>query len=184
MIVLPLFSMYKLQDPMKNATKNNDHSGLKGDRSGNYPHTLTGEVGPRKALHAVARERSREGEAADETRDTAVPKRTEAVSVEAAALREAAAALQMEAAAPGPPAAAEEAEPAPDAGPTATPGGAAEEGVPALWVRSRAADADTRTWCPTTVVSPPQQPSLGQEAEQPRIWPRSGESVASAGTRD
>ncbi|KAJ1102324.1 hypothetical protein NDU88_007376 [Pleurodeles waltl] len=83
------------------------------DRSGTYPHPLPGDVGPHKTLLAVARERRREREAADETRDTAVPKRTAAVSGEVAA-------------APGPAAAAKEAETAPDAGPMATPGGAAE----------------------------------------------------------
>ncbi|KAJ1211527.1 hypothetical protein NDU88_006885 [Pleurodeles waltl] len=118
----------------------------------------------------------REGEAADETREAAVPKRMAAGTVEAVALREVEAATREAAAAPGPPAAAKEAEPAPDAGPRATPGGAAEEGGHAVLVWSRAADADTRTWCPTPGVSSPQQPSLGQEAEQLGIRPRSGES--------
>ncbi|KAJ1173737.1 hypothetical protein NDU88_005563 [Pleurodeles waltl] len=97
-------------------------------RSGTYPHPHSGDVGLRKALLAVVRERRGEREAADGRRDTAVPKRTAAVSVEVEA-----------AAAPGPPAA----EPAPDVGPTATPGGAAEEGGQTVWVWSRA--ADTRT---------------------------------------
>ncbi|KAJ1191505.1 hypothetical protein NDU88_000821 [Pleurodeles waltl] len=111
---------------------------------------------------------------------TAEKKRTAATSVAAAAANRETA--------PGKTAAAKEAEPAPDVGTTATPGGAAGEGAPGeggqtIWVQPCAADAETRKWCPTTVVSPPLQPSKGQEAENPGIWQRSGESVASAGTR-
>ncbi|KAJ1189077.1 hypothetical protein NDU88_005828 [Pleurodeles waltl] len=132
------------------------------DRSGTNPHP--GDVGLRKALLTIARERMGEREAVDKTREKVVLKRTVAVSVDVAApLRGASLALREAAAAPGPPAASEEAEPAPDAGPTATPGGAAEEGGRTVWVWSHAADADTRMWCPTMVVSPPQQPSPGQE---------------------
>ncbi|KAJ1214681.1 hypothetical protein NDU88_002299 [Pleurodeles waltl] len=92
------------------------------DRSGTYPHTHPGDEGICKSLLNVAQERTGERGAVDKMGATAVRKRMVAASVAAAV------ALRETAAAPGKPAAAKEADPAPDAGTTATPGGAAREG--------------------------------------------------------
>ncbi|KAJ1180684.1 hypothetical protein NDU88_005901 [Pleurodeles waltl] len=153
------------------------------DRSETYPHPLLGDVGLRKALLAAARERRGEEEVTDETRDIAVPKRTAALQEAAAApgppealqkavtLQEAAA-LQEAVAAPGPSAALQEVAALQEA--VAAPRSPATLQKTAALQEAAAADGDTRTWCPTTVVSLPQQPLMGQEAEQPGIRPCSG----------
>ncbi|KAJ1206955.1 hypothetical protein NDU88_002348 [Pleurodeles waltl] len=118
---------------------------------------------------------------AEETGETEAKQSTAATSVVAAAQREMAAA-------PVKTATTKEAATAPDAGATTTPGGAAQEGAlgaggQTVRVQPCLADAETRKWCPMTVVSSPLQPSNGQEAENPGIRPHSGESVASTGNR-
>ncbi|KAJ1136223.1 hypothetical protein NDU88_002640 [Pleurodeles waltl] len=133
------------------------------DRSGTYLHP--GDVGLRKALLAIARERRGEREVGNKMRDTAVPKRTAAVSVEAA-LQEAAAAL-------GPPAAAEEAEPAPDTGPTATPGGAAEEGGRTVQQTLTPGRGVQPRWylTTTTIAGPGGRKTPGSGHALGRAWP-------------
>ncbi|KAJ1178937.1 hypothetical protein NDU88_004178 [Pleurodeles waltl] len=101
---------------------------------------------------------------------------------EAAAAPGLPAALQEAASAPGLPAVLQEAAAASGL-PAALQEAAAALGPPAMLQEAEAlqeADAGTRTLCPTSVMSLPQQLSMGQEVEKPGIRPCSGESVASA----
>ncbi|KAJ1126993.1 hypothetical protein NDU88_005399 [Pleurodeles waltl] len=152
------------------------------DRSGIYPQRHPGDKWIYKSLLNVTRERTEERGAAEETGEIAVKQRTAATSAAALATQ------RERAAAPEKTVAAKEAATAPDAGTTATPGGEAQEGAPGEGgqtgrVQPCSADAETRKWCPTMVVSSPLQPTKDQEAENPGILPRSGESVASADTK-
>ncbi|KAJ1090312.1 hypothetical protein NDU88_003445 [Pleurodeles waltl] len=157
-------------------------------RSGTYPRTLPGAVGLGKAIRAFIGVERRTKEKAVITNAAAAPG-PQAALQGVAGLQEAATApgpqvalqgataLQEAMTAPGPPAALQEA--------VALQEAAAAPGPPAALQDAavlQEADADTRTWCPTSVASLPQPLSTGQEEEQPGIRPRSWESVASEGT--
>ncbi|KAJ1126997.1 hypothetical protein NDU88_005403 [Pleurodeles waltl] len=151
------------------------------DRSGTYPQRHPGDNGICKSLLNVTQERTEERGAAEETGEIAVKQGMAATSVVAAAQRETEAAQEKNSGS-------KEGSNSTRQGTTATSGGAAREGAPGEGGRTGrvqpcSADAETRKWCPKTVVSSPLQPMKGQEAENPGIWPRSGESVASAGTK-